>query len=116
VISYTDINQHLSDVPWTISRIGNSNSDDLLEEGEKAEIIIWLLRRDFDGDGSDPNGNNGIDYWAAADSNGARGLISSDTYLTTNDQFTLEMKPESGSVLTIQRTAPSRLDVIMDLK
>ena len=116
VISYIDINQYLSDVPWTVSWVGNSNSDNLLEEGEKAEITVWLLRRDIVAQATDPTANNGVDYWAAADVNGARGMLSTDTIIGTNDQFTIEMKPESGAVLTIQRFAPSRLDTIMDLK
>jgi flagellin FlaB len=37
VVSYTDKNQYLSDVPWTVSWVGNSNTDSLLEEGEKAD-------------------------------------------------------------------------------
>ncbi len=113
VISYVDKNQFLADVPWSISWIGNSNSDDLLEEGEKAEISVWLLLRDTT---FAATADNGVDYYAAADVNGARGLLSTDTFLTTNDQFTIEVKPESGAVLTIQRTAPPRLDTIMDLK
>ena len=113
VISYIDKNQFLADVPWSISWIGNNNSDDLLEEGEKAEISVWLLRRDNTFSATD---NNGVDYYGAADVNGARGMLSTDTIIGTNDQFTVEMKPESGAVLTIQRWAPSRLDTIMDLK
>ncbi len=116
VISFIDKNQYLSDVPWTVSWVGDNNSDDLLEEGEKAQITVWLLRRDFVAQATDPTANNGVDYYAAADANGARGLLSTDTIVGTNDQFTIEMKPESGAVLTIQRVAPSRLDTIMDLK
>ena len=114
VISYIDINQYLSDVPWTISWIGNASSDNLLEEGEKAEITVWLLQRDPDV--TNATDNNGIQYYPDADVNGARGLLITDTLLTTNDQFTLEMKPESGAVLTIQRWAPARFDTVMDLK
>ncbi|MCI0836539.1 MAG: hypothetical protein J4N80_04965, partial [Chloroflexi bacterium] len=116
VISYIDKNQFFSDVPWTVSWVGNNNSDNLLEVGEKAEITVWLLRRDFVAQATDPTANNGVEYYAAADVNGARGLLSTDTIIGTNDQFTLEMKPESGAVLTIQRFAPPRLDTIMDLK
>jgi flagellin FlaB len=116
VVSYVDQNQFLSDVPWSVSWVGNSNSDNLLEEGEKAEITVWLLRRDFVTQATDPTATGGVAYWAAADANGSRGMLSTDTAITTNDQFTIEMKPESGAVLTIQRTAPSRLDTIMDLK
>ena len=116
VISYTDKNQYLSDVPWTVAWVGNNNSDSLLEAGEKAEVTVWLLRRDFVAQATDPTANNGIDYYASADVNGARGMLSTDTIIGTNDQFTIEVKPESGAVLTVQRTAPSRLDTIMDLK
>jgi flagellin FlaB len=113
VVSFTDKNQFLSDVPWSVSWIGNNNSDSLLEEGEKAEVSVWLLRRD---NTFAATANNGVDYYASADANGSRGLLSTDTIIGTNDQFTIEIKPESGAVLTIQRTAPSRLDTIMDLK
>jgi flagellin FlaB len=116
VVSYVDQNQFLSDVPWTVSWVGNNNSDSLLEEGEKAEITVWLLTRDWSTQASDPTATGGVEFYPYADTNGARGMLSTDTILTTNDQFTIEMKPESGAVLTIQRTAPSRLDTIMDLK
>jgi archaeal flagellin FlaB len=112
VISYTDINQHMADVPWTVSWVGNSNGDNLLEEGEKAEITAWLLERTTTVAISDVSAAG---YWVA-DGNGAHGILSSGTLIGTNDQFTLEMAPESGAVLTVQRTAPSRLDTIMDLK
>ena len=116
VISYVDQNQYLNDVPWSVDWVGNSNSDSLLEEGEKAEITVWLMRRDFVVQATDPTAAGGVDYWAAADANGSRGFFDGDTLLGTNDRFTLEVKPESGAVLTIQRTAPPRLDTIMDLK
>jgi flagellin FlaB len=45
VVSYTDTNQYLSDIPWTLDWVGNANTDSLLEEGEKAEITVWLLVR-----------------------------------------------------------------------
>jgi len=114
VVSYVDQNQFLADVPWSVSWIGNNNSDNLLEEGEKAEITVWLLQRD--NTVTNPTDSSGVTYYSGADANGARGMLSSDTAITTNDQFTVEMKPESGAVLTVQRTAPSRLDTIMDLK
>ncbi len=116
VISYIDQNLYLSDIPWTVSWVGNSNSDNLLEEGEKAEITVWLLTRDWATQDTDPTATGGVEYYPYADTNGARGMLSTDTAITTNDQFTIEMKPESGAVLTIQRWAPSRLDTIMDLK
>jgi flagellin FlaB len=114
VISYTDTNQFLSDVPWTIDWIGNNNSDNLLEEGEKAEITVWLLERE--NAVANATDANGVSGWVA-DANGAHGILTTGgTVLGVNDQFTLEVKPASGSVLNIQRTVPARFDTVMDLK
>ncbi|MEE8046467.1 MAG: archaellin/type IV pilin N-terminal domain-containing protein [Dehalococcoidia bacterium] len=113
VVSYTDINQHHSDVPWTLDWVGNTNSDNLLEEGEKAEITVWLLERNT---GTAIGSDDSVGEYAAVDSEGASGILQGGTLIGTNDQFTIEIKPESGAVLTIQRTAPSRLDTVMDLK
>jgi len=74
------------------------------------------MRRNFDVQASDPTAAGGVDYWAAACANGSRGWFDGDTVVGTNDQFSTEVKPESGAVLTIQRTAPPRLDTSMDLK
>ena len=51
VISYTDQNQFLSDVPWSVSFVGNASSDTLLEEGEKAPHLVRLdeLAREYGG-------------------------------------------------------------------
>ena len=114
VISFTDKNQHLPDVPWTLDWVGNNNGDSLLEEGEKAEITVWLLERNT---GTAISADDGVGEYAAVDANGASGILqASGTLIGTNDQFTIEVKPESGAVLTIQRTSPPRLDTIMDLK
>ena len=113
VISYTDKNQHHSDVPWSVDWVGNSNSDSLLEEGEKAEITVWILERNT---GTAIGASDSVGEYAAVDVNGSSGILEGGTLISTNDQFTIEVKPESGAVLTIQRSAPSRLDTIMDLK
>ena len=113
VISYTDQNQYLADVPWTIDFIGNDSGDNLLESGEKAEISVWLLARN--GAVSDAAAANGLIGWEA-DARGAHGILTSGTILTTNDQFTIEVKPDVGAVMTVQRTVPVRLDTVMDLK
>jgi len=114
VISYLDKSQFLSDVPWTVKILGQSTSDTLLEQGEKAELTVWLLRRDTAV--PEATDNNGIAKYLTADINGASGILTGGTLLNANDQFTLQVKPSSGAVLTIQRIAPPRLDDIMDLK
>ena len=113
VVSYTDKNQFYGDVPWTVDWVGNANSDSLLEEGEKAEITVWLLERNT---GTAIGDADSVGEYGAVDTEGASGILQGGTLLGTNDKFTIEVKPESGAVLTIQRTAPSRLDTIMDLK
>ena len=114
VISYTDQNQYLSDVPWTVDWVGNASSDSLLEAGEKAEITVWLLSRNYDAAAA--TDTDGTAAWVA-DGRGGHGILSTGgTILTTNDQFTIEVKPDTGSVMTIQRTVPVRLDTVMDLK
>ncbi len=114
VISYSDPNQFFADVPWTVTFLGNANGDNILEAGEKAEITVWLLQRDTTV--GDPSTTDGTVYYSGPDANGAVGLESGGTLLDVNDQFTIEIKPPTGAVLTVQRTAPARLDAVMDLK
>lgn len=114
VISYTDRNQHMPDVPWTIRFIGNASSDFLLEVGEKAEITVWLLTRD--NTVADVTAANATGTWVP-DARGGHGILTTGgTLLTPNDLFSLEIKPSQGSIMTIQRTVPVRLDPIMDLQ
>jgi flagellin FlaB len=42
IISYTDRNQHVSDLPWTVSWIGRNNGDKSLDQDEQAVIRINL--------------------------------------------------------------------------
>lgn len=42
IISYTDKNQHIPDLPWTVSWIGKNNGDDLLEQDEQAVVRVDL--------------------------------------------------------------------------
>lgn len=114
VISYVDSAQSLPDVPWTVDFIGNSNGDFLLETGEKAEMTVWLLSRDYAV--SDVDAANAVVGWTA-DAKGAHGILATGgTVLTPNDRFTLEIKPDVGSVMTLQREVPVKLDPVMDLR
>ena len=104
VISYTDENQYIADLDWTVKFIGKTSGDNLLEVGEKAEITVWLQRYDNTGTYYDLGNGTGDDW-----------IDSSANLLKINKEFTLEMKPPDGAVLTIQRTTPARLDAVMDL-
>lgn len=114
VVSYTDAAQYLPDVPWTVNFLGNSNDDNLLENGERAEITVWLLARNFAV--ADINDADATAMWQP-DANGASGILTAGgTLLTPNDIFTLEVKPDVGSVVTLQREVPVKLDPVMDLR
>lgn len=105
-IMYIDENQILQDVPWSINFIGD-NGDNLLDDGEKAEIVAWLLNRTTV---TDITSNSSVNYMSSG------GLTSSGTLLTPNDQFTIELQPPSGAVLTVRRTLPAVLDTAINLR
>ena len=115
VLSYTDEEQYLSDVPWTVNFVGANNGDNLLEIGEAAEITVWLLDLDtsvavgatssvavMNGTGDGLGGNGGIDTTA--------------TILSTNTGFSIEMKPARGAIIQVDRTTPPSLRTVMQLK
>jgi len=106
-IVYIDDNQIIQDVPWSVSFMGNDNGDEMLDEGEKAEIVVWLLNRTT---ATDVTSNSSVNYMSSG------GLTSSGTLLTPNDQFTVEVQPADGSVLTIRRTLPAALDTVVNLQ
>jgi flagellin FlaB len=106
-IVYIDDNQIIQDVPWSVSFMGNDNGDEMLDEGEKAEIVVWLLNRTT---ATDVTSNSSVNYMSSG------GLTSSGTLLTPNDQFTVEVQPADGSVLTIRRTLPAALDTVVNLR
>jgi len=105
-IVYVDNNQILQDVPWTVNFMGG-NGDNMLDEGEKAEIVVWLMER---ATGTDVTSNDSVGYMSSG------GLPSSGILLTPNDQFTLEIQPASGAVLTIRRSLPAAFDTVVNLR
>jgi flagellin FlaB len=78
-IVYIDDNQILQNLPWTVNFIGD-NGDNMLDDGEKAEIQVWLLNRTT---ATAITANSSVNYMASV------GLTSSGTLLTPNDQFSL---------------------------
>ncbi len=113
-VSYTDANQYLNDVPWTVAWPGYDNSDNILEVNEKAELTVWLLDRNTL---TAIGATDSVAYMdGAAGGGGTGGMTSTNTLLSTNDEFTVEVKPPAGATLIIERTLPARLDTVMDLK
>ncbi len=114
IVSYADDSQYLNDLPWSVSWPGYDNSDDLLDPGEKAEISIWLFDRDFGK--ANATDNSGIILMNGVSPGGDGGFANTNNIITVNDRWTIELKPESGATLNIERTMPGRLDSIMDLR
>ncbi len=113
-LNYSDINSFLSDIPWTVSFIGASNSDNLLDDDEKAEITGWILDRNTQ---TAIGSNSSIAYMdGSGDGGGAGGMTSSDTVLTISDRFTIEIIAEGGAVLAIERNLPDAFKDVMDLR
>jgi flagellin FlaB len=92
-IRYTDINQHKlfsSTAGMTITAVGNSDSDDVLETNEVYRIDLINLDTNF----HDTNDDT---------------LKSALGIKTT---FTLELVPLKGAVLYLERTTPVSMDII----
>ena len=114
IIAYADEDQRFPDLAWSQVFIGNNNGDDLLEDGEKAEITVWLMDRiTGTGIGSDDS----IAYTDGNSANGgsANGLTSANNLILKSTRFVLELTPQLGGPLTIQRAIPPGLRNVMNL-
>ena len=85
VVTYNDNDQITKDIYWTQAFIGDNDGDDLLESGEKAELTIKF---------------NGL---------------ASTTPVVKDLVFSVELRPEDGGVVVIERTMPDRIDTVMNL-
>ena len=95
VISYIDSAQQFNDLYWSVDKLGDADSDDLLEQNEKFKITLG----------------------STSDASGAGNLINAlTTDLNVNTTFTLEVKPPAGAVMAIERTTPAYMDTIMTLR
>ena len=86
IITYIDENQRVDDIAWTRTEVGNGDGDALLEPGEKMQIAVNVAH-----------------------------LKLTSAYLGADDTFTIEVKPDRGSALVIERTTPSVIDLVMYL-
>jgi flagellin FlaB len=95
VINYIDQSQTVNDLYWSVTKLGGSDADDLLENNEKFKITI--------GD--------------TTDGAGAGNLIDAlTTPLNINTEFSLIIQTPVGAVLEIERTIPAYIDAIMNLR
>lgn len=86
VIDYRDSQQAVSGLEWSVAWPVQSDTDNLLEDGELAEITISGLTAALDPD------------------------------LGANTLFAFEVKPPKGGVLILERRTPDSIDAIMDLQ
>ena len=94
IIDYIDQDQHVNDLYWTVTKLGSSDADDLLESHEKFQITIG----------------------SATAGSGAGNLVDAlTTALTTNKKFSIVVNTPVGAVLEIERTTPAYIDTIMNL-
>ncbi len=94
VISYIDQDQRVDDLYWTVTKLGQSDDDDLLEVNEMFKITV----------GNTDNGTGGGNL-----------LDALDPDLTVNKEFSLEVVPPVGAVLNVERTTPAYIDSIINL-
>ena len=114
IISYADESQRKGDLPWSVNFIGNNNGDLLMEPGEKAEITVWLMDRD---NAVVITGNSSVAFMdtSTANGGGVGGLVTGSTLIGKSTRFVIEMTPQIGAALTIQRTVPPGLRQVMNL-
>ena len=85
VITYNDTDQIAKNIYWTTAFVGDNDGDDLLESGEKAEITVIL-----------------------------KGLATT-TPVVKDVTWDIEIRPEDGGVVVVERTMPDRIDKVMNL-
>jgi len=87
VIDYRDKTQYLPDMLWSKTELGPDDGDELLEQGELFEISVSVIS----------------------------GTSRVYPGLGINMEFVIEVKPETGGVIVIERTTPAYIDKIIDL-
>ena len=93
VVSIITSNLRVDDIAWSVTVLGG-DGDVLLEDNE-----LFLIQ-----------------VGGATDAtNGLEAALSTNT-LSASEQFTLELKPPTGSTLIIERTLPDVIDAYNDLK
>jgi archaeal flagellin FlaB len=112
-LAYADENQRLIDLPGSVLFIGTNNGDYLLEDGEKAEVTVWLMDRATATAIGSPNSIGYQD--GSGNGGGDGGLVTTDTLIVKSTRFFIELTPQMGAPLTIQRAIPPGLRQVMNL-
>ncbi|MBI4306485.1 MAG: hypothetical protein HY678_09235 [Chloroflexi bacterium] len=89
---------------WTITFPGDDDGDYLLEQGEQAEITVWLHTYD-----------NANAVWDLGAGTSDPYVDASGDLLRTSSTFTVQIMTAGGAALTLQRSTPKYLDAVMNL-
>jgi hypothetical protein len=93
VISYTDENQYVDNLYWTVSKLGSDNGDYILEGKEMYQITIGGSRV------AGEKGGNLVD------------ALNPD--LSTYDKFSIDIKSPQSPILVLERTTPAYIHNIV---
>ncbi len=85
ILTYTDKNQVVRDVYWTKAFVGQNDSDNLLEAGEKVELTMQFAG------------------------------LSNTYPVVGDTRFDVEIRAESGGSIVVERTMPDLIDTVMNL-
>ncbi|MDD5191271.1 MAG: hypothetical protein PHE50_09560 [Dehalococcoidales bacterium] len=94
VISFVNQDQRVEDLYWTVTKLGDADTDDLLEANEKFQITV---------------GN------ATAGAAGGNLVDALNPNLLANKNFTIEIKTPKGAVMVFERTTPAFIDSVMNM-
>lgn len=94
MIAYVDHHQRVNDLAWRFDEYGPGDGDSLLEAGENFRIRV----------GADKDGHADL----------LDDALNPD--LGTDTKFCIEVIPPVGETLIIQRTTPSTIDAVMNLR
>src|SRR3972149_7693002 len=86
VINYVDEDQAVDNLAWTITKLGNADTDSLLESNERFEVTVTNLL----------------------------GALGTD--LTVKKTFNIEVTPPGGAPLNIERPPPAWIDAVNNLR
>ena len=98
VVKFQTEDVSVNEAAWTVAFIGTSDGDYMLEEGEKAEVTVWLQTHDIANSLWDLGTNSSDPY-----------LNLSGELLLTDTRFEIGFDL-GGAVLTLGRTTPGTLD------
>jgi len=88
-ITLTTSSDYISNIKWSKTIIGTSSTGNMLAGGDQCVITVNLL-----------------------DLGDTKALTEN---LTANDKLSLQVKPNVGATITIERTLPGSLEAVMDL-